>query len=1518
LIRISNPTAGTMEPRMGVEKSGAVLVCGAGVSGIQASLDLAEGGFKVYLLDSAPAIGGRMSQLDRIFPTGDCAICILSPKLVECARNRNIEIITLAEVQSVSGRAGNFKVKIRQNPRNVDIKKCEACGDCAKVCPVDLPNEYDRGLSTRKAIFRPYPQAIPGVYSISKSADPAPCKGSCPAGVNVPGYVALTAAGTFAEAYALIRRRCPLPGVCGRVCPHPCQDRCNRNEIDEAVSIRDLKRFVGDYVRENPDQYPPWIPPATRLDARIAVIGSGPAGLTASADLALRGYGVTLFEGKPGLGGMLRYGIPSYRLPKDVLDGEIEHILELGVEVRLNTPVAKPKMLLKSGAPSDGNPARGESFDAIFVATGAWMSRKLGIPGEDAPGVWEDLKFLCAVNEGEAPKIGPRVVVIGSTDMALDAARCALRLPNVESVRLACLESRAEMPAHSWEVDEALEEGIIFHEGLGPTRIETADGKTVSVVFRACTSVFDKKYRRFDPIFDDSKISSLPADTVIVAVGQGVDSSKLGLETRPGGRILADRETLATSIDGIFAGGGAVLGPASIADAMAQGHQAAEAIDAYVQNTAHVRRTMKIAVAESAPVGPGSTRFASNPRPCAPARERVRMRQTSIAERLEEWAEINLGYTAKQAMSEAGRCLSCALCSECLQCVQACSAEAVCHDQQPVELEIEVGSIIAAPGTEEFQASLWEEFGHGRYANVLSSLQFERMLSAEGPTGGRVRCPSDGCEAKRIAFIQCVGSRDPSRGRAYCSSICCMSACKEAMEAQESSPGGTLEISIFGMDRRASSKEFDSYLSRAHDECGVQYVQAIPSRVLELPDTKALQIVYVDPSGDERRREFDLVVLSSGLQVPSGAREMARRLGIELNDLGFARTQRLSPLVANLPGIYVAGAFQEPKDISESVTQASAAAACAMGQLTSVRGTLIQRHEYPWERDVTDEAPRIGVFVCHCGHNIASVIDVEQVARKAASMPGVRHAETSMYTCSDNSQKHIKEMIKRHRLNRLVVASCWSRTHEILFQETLLENGLNPYLLAMTNIRDHCSWVHRDDPAAATLKAIALVSMAVARARNLKALRNGEIPVTASALILGGGLAGMTAALSIAGQGYKVHLVEKERALGGLLRNRHSTLERNDIQMYLHQRVSEVQSHPEITVHLDATLTGISGQVGDFRSVLKVAGEEKTIRHGVVIVATGGRERSTGRFLYGKNPRVLTQSELESELAGCNLPNQLRDRTDPTVAMIQCVESRDDKNPYCSRVCCSEAIKNAIEIKRLLPRAEVIVLGRDIRTQGFRELYFQKARENGVLFIRYPDGHDPKVAEKDGKLEVTVQDAAANRERLFRPDMVVLSTGISPAADNPATSGMLRTALTADGFFMEAHSKLRPVDLANEGEFLCGLAHSPRFMDETIAQAQAAAGRATRILSKAQLEIAGQVAFVNPAQCIACATCVKICPYGAPTINKLGKSEIQGGKCMGCGNCAASCPARTITLQHQEGRVMTAMIDELLVAGRTV
>jgi heterodisulfide reductase subunit A-like polyferredoxin len=1499
--------------------TGAVLVCGAGIAGMQASLDLAGSGFKVYLVESSPAIGGRMAQLDKTFPTGDCAMCTLSPKLVECARSKNIEIITLADIEGLKGEPGHYQVTIRKRPRYVEAKKCNACGDCVEACPVSLPNEFDRAMGTRKAIYRPYPQAIPNVYGISKAAGRAPCKASCPAGVNVQGYVALIAQGKIKEACDVIRERCPLPAACGRVCQHPCEAKCNRNDLDAPVAARDLKRFAADYVYANRQKLKitPRQPVAQQAE-KVAIVGGGPAGLTAATDLRMLGYAVTIFDANPLLGGMLRYGIPRYRLPDDVLNYDIQYALDMGVEAKTNTRVSNPTELLKARPPAGtavgGESGRGE-FDAVFVAVGAWVSRKLGVPGEEAKDVWPGLKFLHQVNSGLRPKLGPNVLVIGGGDVAMDAARCARRLPGVQSVHVACLERREEMPAHAWEAAEALEEGVVFHNSLGPTKVLTEGEKVTGMAFRACTRVFDEK-GRFSPQFDDARVSTLAADTVIVTIGQGIDASGLApVATGPGGRLVADRETLATNLPGIFAGGDAVLGPASMVDAMAQGHRAASAIDAFLRGATSKR------AAEGSEADKKREELAPNPDPDAPRAERHKMPQTGAAERVRGFGEIDQGYSYEDAVAEAKRCMACGLCSECGQCVKACAAGAICHDMQPVTETLEVGSIILTPGFEEFDPSLRGEFGHGRYANVLSSIQFERLLSAAGPTSGEVLRPSDRKHPQSVAFIQCVGSRDTARGNGYCSSICCMAAAKEAMVALEHAPG--LDVSVFCMDVRAFGKEFDQYVNRARDEQKVKFIRAIPSRLVEMPGSRNLRIRYFDEDGKEQYREFDLVVLSVGLRPSGGVKTLAERLGLKLNQFGFCQTDRITPVMTSRPGVYVAGVMQEPKDIPESVAQASAAASCAMEQLASARGSLIQRYEYPWERDISDEAARIGVFICHCGHNIASVVDVQEVAQCAAKMPNVAHAEASLYTCSDTNQQHIKDMIREHRLNRLVVASCSPRTHEILFQETLRDSGLNPYLFAMTNIRDQCSWVHRADPVAATRKAVDLMRMAVGRARHLKALETGQLPVTRAALVIGGGLAGLTAAQSIAEQGFEVHVVEKESELGGNLRALHSTLETPDLRPFLADLLQRVESNPRIKVHLQAKLTEVKGHVGNFKSRIQSPSGTLEVNHGAVIIATGGVERPTKQHLYGTHPRVVTQRELEAQLAPNGNGTNAKRSPDvlgqlgqtPTVVMIQCVGSRDTEHPYCSRVCCSEAVKNALALKARLPGARVFVLAKDIRTYGFRETYFQKAREAGVIFVRHATEKDP-VASDHGGLQVKVTDAATHRELTLKADLLVLSTGIAPSPDNPVFSELLRTSLTADGFFLEAHPKLRPVDLASEGLFVCGLAHSPRFMDETIAQARAAAARAATILSKAHLEIPGQVSRVDPLKCIACMTCVKVCPYGAPALNPAThKAEVQVAKCMGCGSCAAACPAKAATLQHQEEQQIVAMLDELLLVG---
>ncbi len=908
--------------------------------------------------------------------------------------------------------------------------------------------------------------------------------------------------------------------------------------------MRDLKRFAADYVNANRDRFAAEpARPVTPRTERVAVIGGGPAGLTAAQDLSSLGYGVTLLEARPFLGGMLRLGVPAYRLPRDVLDSEIQQLMNERIEVRLSCKLGDCVTI-------DG--LRQEGFAAIFVATGAHKSKTLSLPGDSAKGVVYGLEFLCRTNLGEQSPLGGKVVVIGGGNVAMDAARAALRLGAAE-VTIVYRRGRAEMPALAEEIQQAEEEGVKFELLTNPIKVIAGAGENVTGLecLRMRLGEPDSSGRR-RPVAVEGSNFVVAAETVIFAIGQEADLVGVPLTD---GKIAAG-ESLATELPGVFAGGDVVLGPASLVEAMAHGHKAAEAIHAYLRNDSSRNvKTTPSAACDCA----GTPRSAPNPDPAAKRQPKQQMPELAVRDRLGDFREISLGYTPEQAVAEAKRCLACGLCSECGLCVKACTAGAIVHDMLPVTETLNVGSVILTPGFDEFQASLRGEFGHGRYANVLSSVQFERLLSAAGPTGGQVLRPSDGKHAKSIAFIQCVGSRDAARGNGYCSSICCMSATKEAMVALEHEPG--LSISIFCMDIRAFGKEFDNYVTRARDEHGVKFIRAIPSRVVEMPGTRNARIRYFEESGKQEQAEFDLVVLSVGMRPSSSVQDLASRLALNLNEFGFCQTDRLAPMTSSRPGLYVAGAFQEPKDIPESVAQASAAASCAMEQLATSRGTMVQRREYPWERDVSDEAPRIGVFICHCGHNIASVVDVQAVAKRAAELPGVVHAEANLYTCADTSQQHITDMIRQHRLNRVVVASCSPRTHEALFQETLRESGLNPYLFAMTNIRDQCSWVHRQDPVAATAKAIDLMTMAVARARHLRALETGQAPVTQSALVVGGGLAGLTAALAVADQGFQVHLLEKESSLGGNLRHIRNTLERANVQKYLADLVQRVQSH---------------------------------------------------------------------------------------------------------------------------------------------------------------------------------------------------------------------------------------------------------------------------------------------------------------------------------------------------------------------
>ncbi len=842
---------------------------------------------------------------------------------------------------------------------------------------------------------------------------------------------------------------------------------------------------------------------------------------------------------------------------------------------------------------------------------------------------------------------------------------------------------------------------------------------------------------------------------------------------------------------------------------------------------------------------------------------------------------------------------------KCEVCKEVCEAEAIDFEQQEKEVDLDVGAVIVAPGFEEFDAKLKGEFGYGDYPNVVTSIEFERILSASGPFKGKILRPSDLKHPVKVAFIQCVGSRDPSCGKGYCSSVCCMYATKEAIIAKEHEK--QIEPTIFFMDMRAFGKDFDKYYERAQKESGIRYIRCIPSGVKQVSKTKNLIMRYVDQDSNFVDEEFDLVVLSVGLTPTEEMKEMARRLGLDLDKYGFCETDSFSPVETSRPGIYVCGAFEGPKDIPETVMQASGAASFAQGDLSSVRGTMVTRKELPPEKDVRGEPPRIGAFICHCGINIGGVVDVPEVTKYAERLPNVVFAMNNLYTCSQDAQEIIKEKIKEHNLNRVIVASCSPRTHEPLFQQTIREAGLNSYLFEMANIRDHCSWVHMNEPQEATEKAKGLVRMAVAKAARLQPLERLRLQVTKKGLVVGGGIAGMTAAVALAKQGFETYIVEKEKELGGLAQRIHYTLEGKDVQDYLKILKQKVKDNPLIKVFTDNEVSEISGYIGNFITTLK---SKDKLEHGIIIVATGAHELSSKEYLYGENKNVLTQMELEENLSSGKLTAARLD----TVVMINCVGSREEEYPYCSRICCSESVKNALKIKELNPQAKVYVLYRDMRTYGLKEDYYREAREKGVIFIRYTKDKKPEVKEVDGKIEVSVMDDVLLEKLTLRPDLVALGVATIAQQENKSLAQLLKVPLNADGFFLEAHVKLRPVEFATEGIFVCGLAHCPKFIDESITQANAAVSRASTILSKDEIEAEGTISSVTPELCSACGMCESLCAYKAIEVKVINErtgqkaAVVTAAMCKGCGACAANCRSSALDLKGFTNNQLFAVI----------
>lgn len=845
---------------------------------------------------------------------------------------------------------------------------------------------------------------------------------------------------------------------------------------------------------------------------------------------------------------------------------------------------------------------------------------------------------------------------------------------------------------------------------------------------------------------------------------------------------------------------------------------------------------------------------------------------------------------------------------KCGFCVKACPADAIDFEQKAETVHLHVGSVILAPGFSTFDPQKLDTYQYGQYANVITSLEMERILSATGPYHGHLVRPSDKKEPKKIAWLQCIGSRDINRcGHGYCSSVCCMYAVKEAVIAKEHSPAA-LDTAIFYMDMRTYGKEFESYYQRAKNEKGVRFIRTRVHTILEDRETKDLSLRYVDETGKALEETFDLVVLSVGMETSKELVELAGRLDIELNSDNFAKTESFSPVKTSRDGIYVCGAFQEPKDIPYSVMEASAAACWAESDLAQARGTLTRTKTFPAEKEISLEEVRIGVFVCNCGTNIGSIVDVPAVAEMARSLPGVTYVEENLFTCSQDSQEKIKEIIQKKGLNRVVVAACTPRTHEELFQETLRDAGLNKYLFEMANIRNQCSWVHSKEKDEATAKAKDLVRMAVARARLITSLGQPTISVEHSALVIGGGIAGMTSALGLADQGYAVHLVEKENELGGNARSLLSTWQGQSVPEKLAEMTHRVETHTLIDVYSDTTIKHSSGFIGNFETTVSVKGSDRILRHGAVVVATGAMEYVPQEYLHGADDRVLTHLELDRAISN----KDERIAAADSVVFIQCVGSREPERPYCSKVCCTHSIKSAINFKKTNPEVKVFVIYRDIRTYGQRESLYTQAREQGVIFIRYDSDRKPAVSNEGDKLSISVRDHVLDRNVEISADLLILASAIVPR-DNEVLAQMFKLSCSSDNFFNEAHAKLRPVEFATAGVFLAGMAHYPKPIEESIAQGAAAASRAAVTLSKDNITIEGVVSHVNEFMCRGCGECERACPFNAISVQQTDDAMlaalVREALCKGCGMCAVACPTGAASVRHFDDREVLTMVE---------
>jgi heterodisulfide reductase subunit A len=848
---------------------------------------------------------------------------------------------------------------------------------------------------------------------------------------------------------------------------------------------------------------------------------------------------------------------------------------------------------------------------------------------------------------------------------------------------------------------------------------------------------------------------------------------------------------------------------------------------------------------------------------------------------------------------------------KCSICEAVCKNEAIDLHQEAQKLEVKVGAIVLSPGYEIFNPRLRGDYGYGKMPNVVTSLDFERLLCATGPHEGEVLRPSDKKHPHKIAWIQCVGSRQVvPGGNSYCSAVCCTYTQKQVILTKDHD--AEAQCTIFHNDIRSYSKDFERFYQRAENLPGIRFIRSYVSIGKEIPESQNVTIRYATAEEGVKEEEFDLVVLSVGLNPPADYKGLADQFGIELNSHGFCKIDPANPIATTRPGIFVSGAFQGPMDIPESVFSASGAGSQCGELLDRRRGKLSKEREYPSEKDVSGEKARVGVFVCHCGANIGRVVDVPSVVEYAKTLDNVVFATEQLFSCATDSASSITETIREKGLNRVVVAACSPRTLEPLFRDTLREAGINQYFFEMANIREHCSWVHSREKEDATEKAKDITRMSVARACHLQPLQEIDLPVNRATLVVGGGIAGMACALSIANQNHEVYLLEKDSELGGMARRIHYTLDGMDVQSYLRDLVHQVYQHPSIHVYNNAAITEATGYVGNFVTKVKSEKGPAEIKHGATVIAVGADVYKPTEYLYGKDDRVMTNLELEERI----VKGEEKLINAQTLVMIQCVGCRQDDRNYCARICCNQSIKNALKLKKINPQMDIYILFRDIRTYGFAEDYYREASNNDVKFIRYEPHDKPQVeaAEEEGRpvLRVVVTDPILGKKLAIDADYLSLAAAVIPAAGNREISQFFKVSLGPDDFFKEAHVKLRPVEFSTEGVYFCGLAHYPKHIPEAINQAYGAASRALTLLSHDMVTVSGAVCEVAEKKCIGCGACISACAYNAIEFRKTregNKAVVNPVLCKGDGLCNAKCPTGAIFLKHFTDEDLLSQID---------